>query len=102
MAVTLESSIKRYRALSTDEKPGLFQAALGETTQKPLEGSTLTEIDPGRRFIWFNGGWQLQPQTLETLLRESIDLQQQILARLDAIHRGHEQFGWQAEVDLET
>ena len=99
MAVKLETSIKRFRGLSTDQKPGVFQDAIGETTQTPPEGSTFTEIDTGRRYIFFNGAWQLQPQTLETLLVESIDLQRQIRDLLLRTHAGHERYLWEEHVD---
>ena len=101
MAVTLENSIKRYRGLSTDQKPGVFPDARGEDTQKPFEGSTFTEIDTGRRFIYHGAEWTLQPQTLETLLIESISLQREILAVLKATHQGHELFDWSESVEID-
>jgi hypothetical protein len=99
MAVTLENTIERFRGLSTDTKPGLFPETVGGTAQRPREGSVFHEIDTGRRFIYHAGGWVKQPQTIEALLVETIDLQVQILAALRATHRGHELYQWKSLVD---
>ena len=98
MAVTYENSIKRYRGLSTDQKPGVFPDARGEETQRPYEGSTFTEIDTGARFIFFSGQWTRQPQTLETLLLESIELQREILSVLKETKLGHELYQWEEQI----
>lgn len=100
MAVTYENSIKRYRGLSTDQKPGVFPDAVGLETQRPPDGSTFTEIDTGRRHVYHSGEWKLQPQTIEALLLESIELQREILAQLKSTHLGHELHLWSTEVEL--
>lgn len=100
MAVTLEHSIKRYRGLSTDQKPGVFPDIAGDPLQVQPEGSTFTEIDTGRRFIFHSGAWTVQPQTLEALLLESIELQREILATVKATHEGHEFYDWERQVEI--
>lgn len=102
MAVTLETTGKRYRGLSTDGKPGVNVDAVGDVIQRPTEGSVFTEIDTGVRYIYHVGEWIKQPQTLETLLSHSIEIQSAILAQLKATHSGHESFSWDGEtVDVD-
>ena len=99
MAVTLETNGKRYRGLSTDQKPGVFPDIAGQALQVPPEGSTFKEIDTGRLYVWQSGEWKLQPQTLEALLEESIELQRAILATFQATQRGHELYLWEEQVE---
>ena len=77
MAVTLEAgAIKRFRGLSTDEKPGVGEA-FGV-------GSTFTELDTGDRYIWRGEGepWVRQTQTIETMFAELMDINSEILAEV--------------------
>ena len=46
MAVSLITTIQRWKGLSTDNKP----------TSAP-EGSTFEETDTGQKFVWLHGGW---------------------------------------------
>ncbi|NQT41294.1 MAG: hypothetical protein HQ581_27650 [Planctomycetes bacterium] len=99
MAYTSEGAITRFRGLSTDTKPGHDRAAVGEPLQLPRVGSTFTETDTGARYIWTGSWpWVRQDQTIEPLLAQLIDLNQQILAQLAATHRGHEEHLWEEEV----
>ena len=82
MAVTLASgSIKRFRGLSTDEKPG---RGVDDTTI-PVD-SIFTEIDTGARYVW--GGswpWVRQEQTIESLLSDLRDTNEAVLAELQVL-----------------
>jgi len=100
MGVQLETNTKRFRGLSTDTKPGRDAEAIGQLIQRPPVGSVFTETDTGERYIW-NGTWPWvrQEQTVETMLEELIEVNQQILARLDATHRGHEEYLWEEDVE---
>jgi len=91
MAVQLETTTKRFRGLSTDEKPEL------DLSGAPPVGSVFTEIDTGERFVWV-GSWRRQEQTIETLLSDLIDVNLQILETLAATQRGHEEYLWENEV----
>ena len=88
MAVTLETSTKRFRGLSTYKKPGEFKRP------GPPVGSVFTETDTGKRFIWRGEEWTRQEQTIESFLAELIEMNAQILAELAAIRRGQEEFVW--------
>lgn len=101
MAVTLETSLKRFRGLSSDTKPGIEREAVGQPLQFPPEGSTFTELDTGRRYVYHGRTWILQPQTLEAMLEIMITLQLQVLEVLRATHRGHEEYLWEDEVEYE-
>ena len=97
MAVALETTIKRYRGLSTDQKPGRF-----DVSEVGPVGSTFTEIDTGARFVW--GGawpWLRQEQTIETLLNELTEVNREMLAYLKAIHGGHEEHLWDETVEVD-
>lgn len=101
----LESGqIKRFRGTSDAPKPGErvdFSLDEGRATRAvvPPVGSTYTEIDTGRRFIWTaENKWVRQQQTVEELLNAQIDLLTRILERLDATHRGHEEYLWEEEI----
>ena len=87
MAVQLETTIQRFRGLSTDEKP------IGP---RPV-GATFTEIDTGARYVWTGEEWLRQEQTIEGFLAELIDGNALILAELATIRRGHEEYLWEAE-----
>jgi len=101
MAVQTEAQTKRYRGLSTDAKPGLERES-GQPQKKPPVGSVFTEIDTGRRYVYTDGGsWERMQQTVETLLLKLLDVNEQILARLDATHRGHEEYLWEENAELE-
>ena len=77
MTVTLEAgAIKRFRGLSTDEKPGVGEA-FGV-------GSTFTELDTGDRYIWRGKGepWALQTQTIETMFADLMVINEEMLAEM--------------------
>jgi len=95
-------AIHRYRGPSTAPKPGVRADEETGTIQLPPVGSTFTETDTGRRFIWTREGqWERQEQTVETLLADLLDVNERILARLDATHRGHEEHLWEEEVEMD-
>jgi hypothetical protein len=96
VGVQLETNTKRFRGLSTDLKPG------HETEAKPPVGSVFTETDTGERYIWTGSWpWVRQEQTIEGLLNELIEVNQQILNVLSATHRGHEEYLWEENVEPE-
>lgn len=102
MAVQLETSIKRFRGLSTDLKPGHDRDGRAKT--EPIQtmpvGSVFTETDTGRRFIWRGSWpWERQEQTIEGLLERLIDVNEQILKQLTTTHRGHEEHLWEENVE---
>lgn len=95
MAVQLEATIKRFRGLSTDIKPGSVSED-GGPVQRPPVGSEFIERDTGRRFRWsLSGAWERQEQTIEPLLTELIDTNRQILEMLAATQRGHIEHLWE-------
>ena len=101
MAVQLESSIKRYRGLSTDQKPGHDIDVIGDKLQTPPVGSTFTETDTGKRFIWTGSWpWTRQEQTIETILMELIEVNSQILSRLEFMSQGYSEFLEQHGIEL--
>ena len=103
MAIQLETgSIKRYRGLSTDVKPGRRSETDTEAVQLPPIGSIFTESDTGARYVW-TGPWQWlrQEQTVEGLLERLIDVNSHVLSELSAIRRGHEEYSWGEEVEPE-
>lgn len=97
MAVVLETTIKRFRGLSTDTKPV-------PTTNNTIPiGSGFTETDTGARYVWRGSTpWVRQEQTIETLLGELIEVNYQMLATVTATHRGHEEHLWEEDVPVET
>ena len=103
MAVTLETgAIKRFRGLSTDEKPGRVALAVGDPVGEIPVGSVFTEIDTGARFVW--GGswpWVRQEQTIEALLNDLAEIGRETLAYIKAIHKGHEDHSWEEEVEVD-
>lgn len=104
MAIQLETSIKRFRGLSTDLKPGHDRGgrAITEPVQTIPSGSVFTETDTGKRFIWRGSWpWVRQEQTIEGLLEQLIEVNVQMLKRLSATHRGHEEYLWGNEVEPE-
>ena len=101
MAVQTEAQTQRYRGLSSDAKPGLERES-GQPQKVPPVGSVFTEIDTGRRYTYTDSGsWVRMQQTVERLLLQQLDVMEQILARLDATHRGHEEFLWEEDAELE-
>ena len=103
MAIQLETgSIKRFRGLSTDIKPGHDAQAIGELQQTPPAGSIFTESDTGDRYVWTGSWpWIRQEQTIEGFLERLIDVNTQILSELTAIRRGHQEYDWGDEVEPE-
>ncbi len=100
MAIQLETSTKRFRGLSTDEKPGHSAELVGGKLQTPPVGSIFTEVDTGKRYYWIGSWpWVQQKQTIETILVELIDVNSQILETLQSIQRGHEEYAWENEVE---
>jgi len=102
MAVTFETRIKRFRGLSTDTKPGRFTEEVGGPVGEIPVGSVFTEVDTGERFVW--GGswpWVRQDQTIEVILNDLIEVNLQILAVVEATHKGHEEHLWEDEVEVE-
>lgn len=103
MAVQLEATIKRFRGLSSDTKPGRDRDAIGEALQRPPVGSTFTEIDTGNRYVWTGSWpWVRSEQAIEPLLTRLIDLTAENLEVLRATHRGHEEHLWEHEVEIEA
>ena len=102
MAVTLETSIQRFRGLSTDEKPGRTRGtADGPINQIPV-GSVFVETDTGARYVWRGSWpWVRQEQTIEPLLERLIDVQTQVLETLRATQRGHVEWLWEKPVSPE-
>ena len=100
MVVVLEAgSIKRWRGLSTDEKPRFAD----ESNAAIPVGAIFTELDTGQRFVW--GGtwpWVRQEQTIEALFAALMDVNEQILVYLKAIHQGHELHLWGANVEVDS
>ena len=86
MAVTSEAAIKRFRGLSTDEKPGLSSPA-GEQIQKFPVNSVFTERDTGERYIWDGVLWFRQEQTIETRISELTDVMFDILAEMKVVRQ---------------
>ena len=101
MAVTREGTIHRFRGLSTDQKPGLFPNEIGEELQTPPDGSTFTESDTGRRYVYRGREWVRQEQTIEPLIEELIAVTRDVLAVVTATHKGHEEHLWEEDVDIE-
>ena len=102
MAVQLETSIKRFRGLSTDTKPGHDCDEIGNALQTPPVGSVFVETDTGARFVWTGSWpWTRQEQTIEATLATLIEVNRQMLDMLGAIKRGHEKYLWEEEVELE-
>ena len=97
MSVRLETgALKRYRGLSTDEKPGRVANAIGDKLQTPPVGSVFTETDTGARYIWQGDWpWVRQEQTVEALLCELIETTQAVQTELQAIRRGQEEYVWE-------
>lgn len=100
MAVTLETNIQRWRGLSTDTKPESFRETRDGPLRIPREGSSFTETDTGKRFVWHDGGWERQEQTVETALMEIKDVLNNILGVIQATHTGHEEHTWGEEVPI--
>ena len=99
MAVTLETTIKRFRGLSTDTKPTRLDE---DKTPLPV-GSVFTEEDTGHRYKW-DGSWPWvrQEQTIETMFSELVDLHRETLSVLKATHQGHEEYTWGETVEVES
>lgn len=81
MAVTLETSNRRYIGASTDTKPVLLADTAGD---KPIPaGSSFLENDTGKIFRWDGVEWKHyeapideQLQTLQMILVELTELRQ--------------------------
>ena len=105
MAVTLESGsgIKRFRGLSSDEKPGRVPIEIGDPVGELPPGSVFTEIDTGERYIW-DGTWPWlrQEQTIETMFQDLMHINRQMLAYLKATHEGNELYVWEEDVEVDT
>ncbi len=104
MAVQKEATIDRFRGLSTDEKPGLSRTGEGDERKLvlPRVGSTFTETDTGKRYVWTGSWpWIRQEQTIEPLLEQLIELNQRTLDVLAATHAGHEDHLWERDVEIE-
>lgn len=86
MAVRLESTIKRYTGLSSDDKPRLGQNSDGvEVSAADLPvGSSFLESDTGNIYRWTGTQWQFgdSPEVLE--LREIKALLAAFAERLEA------------------
>lgn len=95
-----ETTIHRYRGLSTETKPGIRKNEDG-VHQTPKVGSVLTETDTGHRYVWMGDEWVLQEQTIEPLLLDINDSLQGIASQLAAIIRGHEEYLWEDETPPE-
>ena len=100
MAVTLETTIQRWRGLSTDTKPESYRETREGPLNVPREGSTFTETDTGKRFVWHDGTWERQEQTVETALEEIGNVLRDILAVIHATHNGHEEYTWGEAVPI--
>ena len=88
MGVTLESGsgIKRFRGLSSDEKPGRVPFEIDDPIGELPPGSVFTEIDTGERYIW--GGtwpWVRQEQTIEAQFAELSGLMAEAVSALRII-----------------
>jgi len=103
MAIQLEAgSLKRFRGLSTDIKPGHDAHGIGELQQTPPTGSVFVESDTGDRYVWTGSWpWVRQEQTIEAYLERLIEVNSQILSELNAIRRGHQEHSWGEEVEPE-
>lgn len=103
MAVVLETTHKRFRGLSTDQKPGRFPLEAGDPVGEIPVGSVFTEEDTGARYIWTGSWpWVRQEQTIEPLLAELIAVGKRLVAVAEATHRGHEEHGWERDVPIES
>jgi hypothetical protein len=64
MAVTLETTTRRYICQSSDPKPGerSFDPLLSEVFEDVIPpGSSILESDTGRIYRWSGTDWELQP-----------------------------------------
>ena len=101
MSVQLERSVKRFRGLSTDLKPGRDKTEPNEDVF-PTVGSIFVETDTGKRYVWRGSWpWVRQEQTIEDNLERLIEVNSQILATLAATQRGHEEYSWGNEAPTE-
>ena len=101
MAVTLEATIKRFRGLSTDQKPGHFAPAC-EVLQAVPVGSVFTEIDTGQRYVW--GGawpWVRQEQTIDARFDDLYSVLHELLNVAKATRRGNEAHLWDHPVEID-
>jgi len=85
MAVQLETTISRYRGLSTDTKPAIGLTELGEEPIVLRAGSVFRERDTGDRYEWTGSTWERQEQTIETLFENLTDLNREMLSALRVI-----------------
>lgn len=85
MAVTLETTISRFRGLSTDDKPvaGVLEAGAEETLIRV--GSIFTERDTGDKYTWTGSVWERQAQTIEELFANLMQVNLDILGALRVI-----------------
>ena len=96
MAIQLEAATKRWRGLSTDEKPQPYREDRDSGLLSPPVGSVFVETDTGRRFVWA-GQWERQEQTIEAILEDLISVNHQVLGELCRIRRGHAEHLWEEE-----
>lgn len=92
MAVTLESTIKRYIGLSNDRKPGVDPVPVGGEPAPPA-GSTFFESDTGIIYRYDNGAWrtpEVGDEQLMLLSRILMELRQvsEVLQRFTGIQIG--------------
>lgn len=104
MSVSLESghSIKRFRGLSSDEKPGRVPIDIGDPIGELPDGSVFTEMDTGERYVWVGSWpWIRQEQTIETLFADLMNVNEKILAYVKATHEGNELHLWCEDVEVD-
>ena len=85
MTVVQESGtgIKRFRGLSTDDKPGVDDLGIDRAF-----GSIFTELDTGAKYVWGGNVWVRQEQTIETLINELRAVNEELLAAMRLIQHG--------------
>lgn len=99
MAVRNLGTIHRFTGLSTDEKPGRFNAR--DPEHKIHVGSTFDEEDTGRRFRWNGDEWILRVQTIDAKLDRLIEVGEEANRILRATHSGHEEWSWEQTVEID-
>lgn len=99
MAVQNLGTIHRFTGLSTDEKPGRFNAR--DPNHKIHVGSTFTEEDTGSRYKWNGDDWILQVQAIDAKLDRLIEVGEETNRILRATHQGHEVYSWEETVEID-
>ena len=91
-----------YHGDSDDVKPGRESTTTDNTVEQIPIGSLFIERDTGDKYEWDGyWPWRYIGRTMEAMAADLVAATAELVKVAKATHRGHEEYTWENEVEIE-